>query len=179
MPEVSTAEAMTNDGSSGHARIFGSFSDRPLLASLTHIFNILCFGLMCPFGIEEYLSIFAQRWQWFRVQNLVDIVSINLQAFIFACHMADYGLLERWFGIILAIQAVALAARLLRFVRSCSHSSHCADFNHRIIGEGTEFFDTSLAVIYNVRYWLMYVVFSGITASFALGALYKTDDVSP
>jgi len=117
---------------------------------------------MLPFGIEEYYTMLVQGLRdWFSLRNFLDLCTNNLQIVILICHLTDIGMTKHWFGTLLALQTVLLYIRLLRFIR--------------ILGEGTTFFDTAMAVIFDVRYWLMYIVFSGVCASFCFGALYKED----
>lgn len=48
----------------------------------------------------------------------------------------------------------------------------------RLLGGGTTFVDTAWGVIYDVRYWLLSIIFAGIAISFSLGAFYKSDRVT-
>lgn len=149
-------------GRDENGRYYGSFSSKPEIALLTWVFVLVCFGCMLPFGIEEYYTVVSQGRYWFHLRNVFDLLTNSLQVVIFACTLIDMGLTNDWFGVLLAIQTVLLYIRLLRFVR--------------ILGEGTTFFDTAIAVIYDVRYWLVYIIFTGVCASFCFGALYKTDE---
>jgi len=129
--------------------------------AMSYVFNILCFVLMCPFAIVEGWTMYAQGWRWIQPVNMLDITAITLQSFIFCCHMASWALEKEWFGSILAVQCVVLFARLQNF--------------GRVLGAGASFSEIFLFVLYDVRYLLLYILCTGISASLCLGAIYKHD----
>lgn len=95
----------------------GIGKDYSLSRALSHIFNILSFATMCPFGIVEYWTVIAQRSRWLQFRNLLDMCVILLQAFIFTCHVMTTALSQEWFGAILATQCVILYAKLQSYGR--------------------------------------------------------------
>ena len=50
--------------------------------------------------------------------------------------------------------------------------------SHRVVGRSAYFSETFLAVMYDVRYLLFYIVYSAFSASLCVAILYKNDEVS-
>jgi len=47
-------------GTDSNGRQYGSFSSHAQTTVATHVFNLICFGCMLPFGIEEYYTMLVQ-----------------------------------------------------------------------------------------------------------------------
>ena len=146
---------------------------------VTYIVNILAFVFMCPFALMEYWTIIEQRWRWIQARNVLDICAIALQIFIFACHMLPWQIHKEWFSTVLAFQCVFLFSKLQNFGRYAQQVSSAANTRSvlRALGTGASISEIFISVIYDVRYLLIYIFFTGISASLCLGAIYKYDEV--
>ena len=147
---------------------------------VTYIVNISAFVFMIPFALMEYWTIIEQGWRWIQPRNVLDICAIVFQIFIFVCHMLHWQVHKEWFSTVLAFQCVFLFAKLQNFGRYALLVSLLLTNNLcvlRVLGTGASISEIFISVIYDVRYLLVYIFFTGISASLCLGAIYKHDDV--
>lgn len=151
----------------------------PIFEIFQIVVNFVSFICMCPFGIEEFITVFTQGFRWLQLGNLVDLGTIAIQTIIFTFHFAGLGETNSWMDIILATQVLLLSIRLLRFVRLEIISSISELIVVlRLLSGGSTFFDSALSVIYDVRFWIASVLLTGIVASFMFGSLYRNDTVT-
>jgi len=136
-------------------------TDMHLTALFAQVINVLCFFFMCPFAIELYLSFLSQKWQIFHIRNLADLTAVGLQICIFFCHLLSIGIDEVWFKVLLIIQCILLFTKVQKFGKA--------------LGPGAYLSEVFIAVIYDVRYLLFYILYSSISAALCLAVLYKND----
>eukprot|EP00210_Caulerpa_lentillifera_P005039 g4812.t2 len=141
--------------------ILDGAEDNPHVLRFTSLLNTICLALMCPFAYTEFLALKKQKGRWFQARNAIDMSVIFLQVFFFVCHFKHFGLGEEWYSALLTFHTVWMFIKLLDY--------------GRVLGLGTDFCEAFLYVIYDVRYFILFIVTCVLGAALCFATLYRGD----
>eukprot|EP00210_Caulerpa_lentillifera_P005036 g4810.t1 len=129
------------------------------LAVFAYFLDIGALIFMCPFLIIEYNSIIYYKWQWVQMWNVLDALAYVFQVVVSFIHFTHVGFRSNFYVTLLAIHCTLLFIKVQYFAR--------------VIGPRAAYVETLRTLVYNVRYFLMFIVLSMISAALSFAVLYK------
>eukprot|EP00210_Caulerpa_lentillifera_P005037 g4811.t1 len=119
---------------------------------------------MCPFLVIEYNSIRYYKWQWLQMWNVLDALAYVLQILVTSFHFSHVGFHSDYYVTLLAIHCTLLFIKVQYFAR--------------VMGPRSAYVETLKTLIYNVRYFLLFIVLNMISAALSFAVLYKWENES-
>eukprot|EP00210_Caulerpa_lentillifera_P005045 g4818.t1 len=146
---------------------------------LTAIVLDLCsVGFMLPFIIIDFNSVKTNKWQWLQMWNIIDFVAYILQIIITEDHLSGFIMNSDAYKTLLAIQCLILFVKVQYFFRLVYNTLKIELIVRgivvfRVVSVGASYVETLRAVLYDVRYFLIFIIASMVSATLSFAVLYS------
>eukprot|EP00210_Caulerpa_lentillifera_P004413 g4210.t1 len=137
-------------------------TDDQAFAVIAYFLDIMSLAFMIPFLVIEYNTIMFYKWKWLQMWNLFDSLAYFLQLIVSFMHFTHIKFSNNIFVSLLSIHCTILFIKVQYFAR--------------VMGPRASYVETLKTLIYNVRYFLLFIVLCTVSVALSFGALYKWEN---